>query len=64
MIGNTGTNGTRKPRSRSGRVRRRMITPMFAIDEREQRADVDELGDLLERHERRDDRDQDAERRR
>ena len=29
MIGNNGTNGTRKPRSRSGCVRRRMITPML-----------------------------------
>ena len=29
MIGKTGTKGTRKPRFRSGRVRRRMITPML-----------------------------------
>ena len=29
MIGNTGTNGTRNPRSRSGLVRRRTMIPMF-----------------------------------
>ena len=31
MAGNTGENGTRKPRSRSGRVRRSTITPMLVI---------------------------------
>ena len=31
MIGNTGTNGTRKPRSRSGWVRRSTTTPMLTI---------------------------------
>ena len=31
MIGNSGTNGTRKPRSRSGRVLRSTITPMLTI---------------------------------
>ncbi len=31
MIGTTGTNGTRKPRCRSGRVRRRMITPTLTM---------------------------------
>ena len=51
MSGTTGTNGTLNLRSRSGLVRRRMMTPMLTSEEREQRADVDELGQLGERDE-------------
>ena len=64
MIGNTGTKGTRKPRLRSGRVRRRTITPMLVSTNANSVPMLTSFAISVERHERGDDRDQDAERRR
>ena len=63
MIGKTGTNGTRNPRSRSGRVRRSTITPMLTITNANSVPMLTSSAIALERDERGDTGDEHPERR-
>ena len=61
MIGKKGTNGTRKPRSRSGRVRRSTMTPTLQITKANSVPMLTSTTISVERHDRGEGGDEDAE---